>query len=76
MTVVDFVKTNTQILKMGGIPIKIFNINREGNPLVFGSNVNTFADFTYYCHYEIDHWFYFNDGTEKAFYLYIDGDDD
>lgn len=76
MTVADFVKTNTQILTMCHLDFKLFNINREGNPLVFDSTKDSFHDFVYYCDRDIDHWFYYNDGKEKAFWLYIDGDDD
>lgn len=75
MTVVDFVKTNTQILSSCHLDFKLFNINRS-DLCVFDSKKSTFNEFLYYCDREIDHWFYYSDGTEKAFWLYIDGDDD
>ena len=72
MTVVDFVKTNTQILSSCPIGIKIFNAGRDDTPCVFNSEEDKFSTFRCYCDYDIDHWYYFNNGTEKCYYLYID----
>ena len=72
MTVVDFVKTNTQILSSCYIGIKIFNAGRDGTPCVFNSEEDKFSAFRVYCNYDIDHWYYFSNGTERCYYLYID----
>lgn len=72
MTVVDFVKTNTQILSSCPIGIKIFNIGRDDIPCVFNSEEDKFLTFRCYCDHNIDHWYYFNNGTERCYYLYID----
>ena len=72
MTVVDFVKTNTQILSNCPIGIKNFNIGRDDTPCVFNSEKDEFSTFRNYCVYDIDHWYYFNNGTEKCYYLYIE----
>lgn len=72
MTVVDFVKTNTQILSSCPIGIKIFNSCRDDTPCVFNSDTDKFSTFRYYCDHDIDHWYYVNNGTEKYFCLYID----
>ena len=71
MTVVDFVKTNTQILSSCPIGIKIFNTGRDGTPCVFNSEEDKFSTFRCYCDHDIDHWYYLNNGTEKCYDLYI-----
>jgi hypothetical protein len=72
MTVVDFVKTNTQILSNCPIGLKIFNIGRDGTPCVFDSEKDEFSVFRYCCAYDIDHWYYVTKGAEKYYCLYID----
>ena len=71
MKIIDFVKTNTQILSSSPIGIKIFNMDRDDTPCVFDSEEDKFSTFCHYCHYDIDRWYYFNNGTEKCYYLYI-----
>ena len=76
MTITDFVKTNTQIISMLAMQFKIFDIGRDGTPCVFDSTKDAFSTFVYYCDYEIDHWFYYSDGKEKAYWIFIDGGED
>ena len=75
MTVVDFVKTNTQILSSCHLGLKLFNVSKDDIPCVFDSEEDKFSTFLRYCDHDIDHWYYFNNGTEKCYYIYIEEDD-